>query len=115
MENWEKVSKGAKELNLVNQRGISCYGYHGNTNVRISDHLPKIHNIIDYVETLKINDAGQVDFIVYVISEDNEYQEELENEIKIAIQDYLEVVSNVKVLVHTEFDMDLFNYGIHTI
>lgn len=107
MDILQKIETLSKNIGLRDSRGISFYGSVGDVNVRISDHMPKVHNLIDYALTLKKNSNGVVELALIVFCEEQEdsfesfiedLEEDLSEEIECEVEISLTFLSEEDVL-----------------
>lgn len=106
---FETIKRLEKELGFASfKNGVSRYGTVNDINIRLSDHLPKVHNLIDSKITLDEDENGVINYVFIVLSDDCEIKAsdcdamyEWEEEIK----EHLEHVTDKEVNV----SLNIFN------
>ena len=116
MEYWKIAEDAAEKIGILkaHKMGISHYGIYENINVRISNHLPKVHNLVDYKKTLIENENDQIDLLFLVFSSDAENQKNLEDEICEELKHVTDKNVNVYISVENDFSLSYFQMLIRT-
>lgn len=115
MEELEKITKLSKKLNIYKSRNtFSQYGYSNNTNIRISNHLPKFNHLQDYLATLTINEDDSINFLFIIITDENIKIDEYEwvEETEEWFEDYTDKKTNVIIEIFYNESLEVIEINV---